>query len=49
MNGVMYVVDQLGVALAEANRRITELEEEIARLRAELPGTGSEPTTSTKE
>ena len=31
----MYVIDQLGAALAEANRRIVELEEEIARLRAE--------------
>jgi uncharacterized small protein (DUF1192 family) len=43
----MYVVDQLGVALAEANRRITELEEEIARLRAEQPGADGEPAGPT--
>lgn len=48
----MYVIDQLGAALAEANRRIIELEEEIVRLRAERPGVDGEspmPTPFTKE
>jgi len=43
VNGVMYVIDQLGAALAEANRRITELQEEIARLRSAQSETSGAP------
>lgn len=42
MSGVLYVIDQLGAALAEANRRIVELEEEITRLRAAHPEAGGD-------
>ncbi len=36
MNGVLYVIDQLGNALAQAQAALTQLQEENAALKAEL-------------
>lgn len=33
MDGIIYLLNQAGIALAEANQRISELTEELAQLR----------------
>lgn len=38
MTGVLYVIDQLGVALQQANARIAELEAALAEAMAQKAG-----------
>lgn len=38
MSGVLYVIEQLGQALAEANRRIADLEERLRQQDGTPPG-----------
>lgn len=43
MDGILFTIDRLGLSLAAAERRIAELEQEIARLNAQATSNGQIP------